>query len=94
MNVVAYWYYTNYKLLIAFAFHKLLIILSTNTYTQATLWALELDTLCSYFTGRRPYFVIENNLNTGFMMVTVTVIMTMTVSKLPERCVVSQQNAG
>ncbi len=32
------------------------------SYTQAILWVLELDTLCSYFTGRRPYFVIITNL--------------------------------
>ncbi len=31
-------------------------------YTQAILWVLELDTLCSYFTGRRLYFVIKTNL--------------------------------
>ncbi len=32
------------------------------SYTQAILWVLELDTLCSYFTGRRPCFVIKTNL--------------------------------
>ncbi len=31
------------------------------SYTQAILWVLELDTLCSYFTGRRPCFVIKTN---------------------------------
>ncbi len=33
------------------------------TTIQAILWVLELDTLCSYFTGRRPYFVIKSNLS-------------------------------
>ncbi len=34
------------------------------TFTLAILWVLELDTLCSYFTGRRPYFVIKSNVIT------------------------------
>ncbi len=35
-----------------------------HAYIHTILWVLELDTLCSYFAGRRHYFVIKSHLPT------------------------------